>query len=108
MKSAFIFCVLLYQLILSVGAYGKNVIHFTLKAKILSKSLQKRIMTMRKITMMKRVEVEKTWITMMNTAEVPGTMRIIMKNSWEIPMKNMRQSITLFLTAINIRESYEL
>ena len=63
---------------------------------------------MRKITMTKRVEVEKTWITMMNTAEVQGTMMIMMKNNWEIPMKNMRQSITLFLTAINIRESYEL
>ena len=63
---------------------------------------------MRKIIMMKRVEVEKTWITMMNTAEVPGTMMFMMKNSREIPMKNMRQSITLFLTAINIRESYEL
>lgn len=65
-------------------------------------------MIMKKITMMKRVEVERIWITMMNTAEDPKTTMIMMKNNLEIPMKNMRQSITLFLTAINIRESYEL
>lgn len=65
-------------------------------------------MIMRKITMMKRVEAEMIWITMMNTAEDQKTMMIMMRNNREIPMKNMRQSITLFLTAINIRESYEL
>ena len=65
-------------------------------------------MIMKKITMMKRVEVERIWITMMNTAEDPKTTMIMMTNNLEIPMKNMRQSITLFLTAINIRESYEL
>lgn len=65
-------------------------------------------MIMRKITMMKRVEAEMIWITMMNIAEDQKTMMIMMRNNREIPMKNMRQSITLFLTAINIRESYEL
>ena len=63
---------------------------------------------MKKITMTKRVEVERIWITMMNTAEDPKTTMIMMNNNLVIPMKNMRQSITLFLTAINIRESYEL
>ena len=64
------------------------------------------MITRRNITT-KRVEVERS--IMMNIAEdMEKTMRIMkMGKNREIFM-NMRQSITLFLTAINIRESYEL
>ena len=64
------------------------------------------MITRRNITT-KRVEVERS--IMMNIAEdMEKTMRIMkMGKNREIFM-NMRQSITLFRTAINIRESYEL
>ena len=64
------------------------------------------MITRRNITT-KRVEVERS--IMMNIAEdMEKTMRIMKTGRNREIFMNMRQSITLFRTAINIRESYEL